>query len=65
MIICNPRSLAFALLIAALPVGFAFAGGDGRVVHWGPEWARRAWAARPLAAERRRGPLEVAPRRVK
>src|ERR1700738_4792208 len=29
MIICNPRSLAFALLIAALPVGFAFAGGSG------------------------------------
>jgi hypothetical protein len=29
MIICNPRSLAFALLIAALPVGFAFAGGAG------------------------------------
>jgi hypothetical protein len=29
MIIFNPRSLAFALLIAALPVGFAFAGGSG------------------------------------
>ena len=29
MIICNPRSLAFALLIAALPVGFALAGGSG------------------------------------
>jgi hypothetical protein len=29
MIICNPRSLAFAMLIAALPVGFAFAGGSG------------------------------------
>src|SRR3982075_2708434 len=29
MIICNPRSLAFALLIAALPVGFALAGGGG------------------------------------
>ena len=30
MIIFNPRSLAFALLIAALPVGFALAGGGGR-----------------------------------
>jgi hypothetical protein len=30
MIICNPRSLAFALLIAALPVGFALAAGGGR-----------------------------------
>ena len=30
MIICNPRSLAIALLIAALPVGFALAGGGGR-----------------------------------
>jgi hypothetical protein len=29
MIIRNPRSLAFAMLIAALPVGFAFAGGSG------------------------------------
>jgi hypothetical protein len=29
MIICNPRTLAFALLIAALPVGFALAGGSG------------------------------------
>ena len=29
MIICNARSLAFALLIAALPVGFALAGGGG------------------------------------
>lgn len=29
MIICNPRSLAFALLIAALPVEFALAGGSG------------------------------------
>jgi hypothetical protein len=29
MIICNLRSLAFALLIAAQPVGFAFAGGGG------------------------------------
>jgi hypothetical protein len=29
MIICNQRSLAFAMLIAALPVGFAFAGGSG------------------------------------
>jgi|SRR5258706_9991926 hypothetical protein len=29
MIIFNPRSLAFALLIAALPAGFAFAGGSG------------------------------------
>src|SRR5713226_8675376 len=29
LIICNPRSLAFALLIAALPVGFALAGGSG------------------------------------
>lgn len=29
MMICNPRSLAFAMLIAALPVGFAFAGGSG------------------------------------
>jgi hypothetical protein len=29
MIICNPRILAFALLIAALPVGFALAGGGG------------------------------------
>src|SRR6266576_6039760 len=29
MIICNPRSLAFAMLIAALPVGFAFSGGSG------------------------------------
>jgi hypothetical protein len=29
MIICNPRSLVFAMLIAALPVGFAFAGGSG------------------------------------
>jgi hypothetical protein len=27
MIICNPRSLAFGMLIAALPVGFAFAAG--------------------------------------
>jgi hypothetical protein len=30
MIICNPRSLAFALLIAALPVEFALAGSGGR-----------------------------------
>ena len=30
MIIFNPRSLAFALLIAALPAGFALAGGGGR-----------------------------------
>jgi hypothetical protein len=29
MIICNPRSLALALLIAVLPVGFALAGGRG------------------------------------
>src|SRR5260370_23657009 len=29
MIICNARSLAFALLIATLPVGFALAGGSG------------------------------------
>jgi hypothetical protein len=29
MIICNPRVLAFALLIAALPVGFAPAAGRG------------------------------------
>jgi hypothetical protein len=29
MIMRNPRSLAFALLIAALPVGFALAGGGG------------------------------------
>ena len=29
MIICNPRSLASALLIAALPMGFALAGGSG------------------------------------
>jgi hypothetical protein len=29
MIICNPRSLAFAMLIAALPVGSVFAGGSG------------------------------------
>jgi hypothetical protein len=29
MIICNPRSLTFALLIAALPVGFALAAGGG------------------------------------
>jgi hypothetical protein len=29
MVICNPRSLAFALLIAALPVGFALAAGRG------------------------------------
>jgi hypothetical protein len=29
MIICNPRCLAFALLIAALPVGFALAAGSG------------------------------------
>jgi hypothetical protein len=29
MIICNPRSLAFAMLIAALPVGFALAAGRG------------------------------------
>jgi hypothetical protein len=30
MIIFNPRSLAFALLIAALPAGLALAGGGGR-----------------------------------
>jgi hypothetical protein len=29
MINYNPRTLAFAMLIAALPVGFAFAGGSG------------------------------------
>jgi len=29
MIIRNPRSLAFAMLVSALPVGFAFAGGRG------------------------------------
>jgi hypothetical protein len=29
MIICNPRSLAFALLITALPIGFALAAGRG------------------------------------
>jgi hypothetical protein len=29
MIICNPKSLASALLIAALPVGFALAAGGG------------------------------------
>ena len=29
MIICNPRSLAFALLMAALPMGFALAAGSG------------------------------------
>jgi hypothetical protein len=29
MIICDPRSLVFALLIAAVPMGFAFAGGAG------------------------------------
>jgi hypothetical protein len=29
MMICNPRSLSFALLIAALPMGFALAGGSG------------------------------------
>jgi hypothetical protein len=32
MIICNPRSLAFALLIAALPVGFALAAGRGGAI---------------------------------
>src|SRR4030081_1540220 len=29
MIICNPRSLVFALLIAAVPMGFSLAGGAG------------------------------------
>jgi hypothetical protein len=29
MIICNPRSLSFALLMATLPMGFALAGGSG------------------------------------
>jgi hypothetical protein len=29
MIICNPRSLVFAVLIAAVPMGFALAGGAG------------------------------------
>src|ERR1700736_3720882 len=29
MIICDPRSLVFALLIAAVPMGFALAGGAG------------------------------------
>ena len=29
MMICNPRSLGFALLIVALPMGFASAGGSG------------------------------------
>lgn len=27
MVVCNPRSLAFALLLAVSPMGFAFAGG--------------------------------------
>jgi hypothetical protein len=32
MVNCNPRSLAFALVIAALPVGFAFGGGRGGAI---------------------------------
>jgi hypothetical protein len=35
MIIFNPKSLAFALLIAALPVGFAFGGGRGGAIGGG------------------------------
>jgi hypothetical protein len=33
MVVCNLRSLAFALLLAVLPMGFAFGGGGG--VHLG------------------------------
>jgi len=35
------------------------------VVQLAPEWVRQAWGVPPLAAERRREPLEVAPRRVR
>ena len=63
MIIFNPRSLAFALLIAALPVGFALAGGGGRGGAIGAEWVRQAWGVPPLAVGR--GALEVAPRPVR
>src|ERR1700738_1784721 len=59
MIIFNPRSLAFALLIAALPVGFALAG----VGQLAAEWVRQAWEVPPLAVGR--GALEVAPRPVR
>ena len=67
MIICNARSLAFALLIAALPVGFALAGGGGGrggVVQLAPEWVRQTWGVPALAAGRRRVKWAVAPRRV-
>jgi hypothetical protein len=66
MINCNPRSLAFALVIAALPVGFAFAGGSGGrggAIGAGVGAAGMG-AVRPLAAEPRRVKWAVAPRRV-
>jgi hypothetical protein len=55
LIFCNPRSLAFALLIAALPVGFALAGGGGG----------GAIGAGVGAAGMRSAAVEVAPRRVR
>ena len=66
MIICNPRSLVFALLIAAVPMGFALAGGAGGRggAALGGGLGAEAWAVPALAAEHRREPLEVAPRRV-
>src|SRR5258708_40046985 len=36
-----------------------------RVVQLAAEWVRQGWAVPPLAAERRREPLEVAPRPVR
>jgi hypothetical protein len=64
MIICKPRSLASALLIAALPMGFALAGGAGGRggAALGGGLGAEAWAVPALAAEHRREPLGVGPR---
>ena len=61
MIICKSRSFASALLIAALPMGFALAGGAGGRggAALGGGLGAEAWAVPALAAEHRREPLRV------
>jgi len=63
MIICNPRSLAFALLDSGTARGICVGRWWRRPwwCNWRREWVRQAWGVPPLAAERRREPLEVAP----
>lgn len=62
MIICNPRSLAFALLIAALPVGFALAAvGGGRGGAIGAGVGAAAMGRAGVGGGAPAGAVEVAP----